>query len=325
MPPRPVAARLACAFMPVLLFASTGSAGPSSRKERVDLVEQDLRDTQAHVVALEDRAAALDERITELRAALALDSPENRATPADLAARISSVETDLRVIFENQNEAGRRIAAMSDKLDAVFRQVAALARSAEIAAAAAAPGLAAPATEPALPPASALASPQTSALATPEAAAAPTEDVAPREGESAPAEIIGLPPSIRPLVDPEEIYQAARSDFGRGSYDLAESGFSEFLELFPDSELADNGLYWVGECRYARGDHAGAIEAFDAVVARWPDADKTPDAAYKKGLALLELNKTAEGIVQLQKVKESWPSTPAGRLARGKLQSLGLL
>jgi tol-pal system protein YbgF len=277
----------------------------------VDLVEQDLRDTQAHVVALEERAEALDKEVRELRSALALDNPEQRATPADLAARISSVETDLRVLFENQNEANRRLSAMSDKLDAVFRQVQALARAPQPAAVMA--------TD------STLAPPITSALDSPEAAAAETEDVDPREQESAPPEVLGSQPSGQPLVDPEELYQAARADFGRGSYDLAESGFAEFLDLFPESELADNSLYWVGECRYARGDHPGAIEAFDAVVSRWPDADKTPDAAYKKGLALLELNKTAEGIVALQRVKETWPSTPAGRLARGKLQSLGLL
>ena len=54
-------------------------------------------------------------------------------------------------------------------------------------------------------------------------------------------------------------------------------------------------------------------------------ADKVPDAEYKIGLCLLELNHTADGIIQLQRVRDSYPNTAAARLARQKLQSLGLM
>ena len=68
-----------------------------------------------------------------------------------------------------------------------------------------------------------------------------------------------------------------------------------------------------------------ALATFEDVAARFPDGDKAPDAAYKRALTLLELNRTAEGIIQLQHVNDTWPTAPAGRLARTKLQSLGLL
>ena len=303
--PAPSTSRSALAVAALLALAAaplSRAAGPTA-KERLDIVEQDLRDAQQHVVELQERLARIEKENADLRAALALDKPGQRVTPADLASRISSLETDVRIVSENQHENERRMESIADRVDAVFRQVQSLTMTA------------------APPPV-----PAGSGLTTPEAQAAPTEDVAPRDGSAPPATASGgAPAGGRPLVDPEEVYQAARADFGRGSYDLAESGFQEFIDEHPDSDLADNAMYWVGECRFARQDYDRAVEAFDTVVARWPNADKAPDAAYKRGLALLELNRTAEGIVQLQRVKDRYPDAPAGRLARGKLQSLGLL
>lgn len=292
---------LALAAVAVIAAGPAASAPTPSTKERVDVLEQELRDALGHVAAQREQLAATERQIRELRASLGLDQPGQRITPADLGARIASLETDLRVLFENQNESSARIGVLSDKVDAVFRQVSAIQT--------------APVSVP----------PVGAGLASQEATEAETEEVPPRDPVTTTSDVPASQPPSAPLVDPEELYQAARADFGRGSYDLAESGFQQFLDTFTESELADNALYWVGECRAARGEHERAIDAFTGVVTRWPDADKTPDAAYKKGLSLLELNRTAEGIVQLQRVKDTWPDAPAGRLARGKLQSLGLL
>jgi tol-pal system protein YbgF len=305
----------------LLVGAPVARSESKATRERVDIIDSDLRDAQGHVVDLQKRADELEKQVKELRGALALDQPSQRMTPADLAARLSSVETDLRVLFENQNENTHRIAVLSDKVDAVFRQVGQMQAQfqADAQARAQASNLGPPA------PSSGNAGPPNTPLASPEAASAETEDVSPRDAGATKGLQPATPGAGETLVDPEEIYQSARADFGRGSYDLAESGFQEFVDRFPDSELADNALYWVGECRYSRGEYEKSIDTFGDVARRWPQGDKTPDAGYKKGLALLALNRTAEGIVQLQKVKDGWPETPAGRLARGKLQSLGLL
>ncbi|MDH3404566.1 MAG: hypothetical protein OEP45_13170, partial [Acidobacteriota bacterium] len=47
--------------------------------------------------------------------------------------------------------------------------------------------------------------------------------------------------------DPGALYEAARADYVRGNYELAILGFNQYLEHFPDSELADNARYWIGE------------------------------------------------------------------------------
>lgn len=284
------------ALLCVLTLASSASAATKSVREQVDGIEMDLRDLQQKVLEMEQVQQSILQSIADLRQALALDSP-GRRTPADLAARLDSVESDLRVVQENQNDAAQRVSVLDDKMDALYR------RQAQIE------------TAPPMPSAGGAA-----AIEPVDPGSVESESVADRgeapAASSAPTE---------PLVDPEEIYQSARADYGRGSYDMALSGFQEFLRKFPDSELSDNAQYWVGECQESAGRLDDALRAYDEVLTRWPEGDKAPDAGYKKGLALLELNRTAEGIIQLQKVKDTWPDAPAGRLARTKLQALGLL
>ena len=127
------------------------------------------------------------------------------------------------------------------------------------------------------------------------------------------------------LLDPEEVMRAAQADFARGSYDLAVEGYEQFADEFPASALLDDALYGVGESRFAQGRFEQAMAAYDRALALQPPGDKAPDAAYRKGLALLELNRTADGIVQLQHVRDAWPDSAAARLSRAKLQSLGLM
>ena len=102
-------------------------------------------------------------------------------------------------------------------------------------------------------------------------------------------------------------------------------GFEEFLRRFPASELADNSQYWIGESRWAEREHEAALAAFDSVLQQHPNGDKAPDAGLKRGLCLIELNRMADGIIQLQHVKDTYPGTGASALAREKLESLGLM
>jgi len=60
------------------------------------------------------------------------------------------------------------------------------------------------------------------------------------------------------------------------------------------------------------------------VIRRYPDGDKVPSAHLKRGFAFLELNQTAQGVVQLNALIEDYPHTDEARLARDRLRALGL-
>lgn len=132
------------------------------------------------------------------------------------------------------------------------------------------------------------------------------------------------PAASVPSADPESLYQTSYSDYLRGNYDLALLGFRQYLEAFPDTDLADNASYWIGECYYRQQKYTEAIHEYDQVLTRWPRSDKTASALLKKGYAQIELGQRAEGIAQLQRVVSSFPNSDEANLARQRLQSLGV-
>lgn len=131
-----------------------------------------------------------------------------------------------------------------------------------------------------------------------------------------------VPPTA--TSDPETLYQTSYSDYLRGNYDLAMLGFKQYLEAFPETDLADNAIYWIGECFYRQQKYVEAIAEYDRVLKQFPRSDKTASAQLKKGFALLEQGQRKEGIAQLQGVAKSFPSSDEANLAKQRLQSLGV-
>jgi len=125
-------------------------------------------------------------------------------------------------------------------------------------------------------------------------------------------------------AEPQELYQRAYDDYLRGNYDLAVEEFDEYLSSFPNTDLADNATYWIGECYYRQGKYRQAIDQFDKVLRRYPRSDKVPGALLKKGYAYLELGERSQGIVQLQYVIREHPSSDEANIARDRLKAIGV-
>ncbi|MBI4161682.1 MAG: tol-pal system protein YbgF [Acidobacteria bacterium] len=142
---------------------------------------------------------------------------------------------------------------------------------------------------------------------------------APSPGTDLPA---GRPPAG--IVSPEALYQNAYADYSKGNYPLAVLGFEEYVRRFPDSELADNAQYWVGESYFSSGDFESAIRAFDDLLTRYPKGDQIASARLKKGLSYLEENRTPQGVLELQALVETYPHTDEARQAKDHLKRLGL-
>lgn len=125
-------------------------------------------------------------------------------------------------------------------------------------------------------------------------------------------------------TDPESLYQASYNDYLRGNFDLAILGFRQYIANFPDTELADNALYWIGECYFSQAKYRQAIKEFSDVQSRYPNSDRLPSALLKKGYAYLELGERDQGIVQLRSVIRDYPNSDIAVLARQHLQQLGV-
>ena len=81
----------------------------------------------------------------------------------------------------------------------------------------------------------------------------------------------------------QAVYTQAFDALKAGSYSVAITGFKDFLGTYPASPLAENAQYWLGEAYYVNHDYEAAAGAFRAVLKKWPDSRKAPDALLKLG------------------------------------------
>jgi len=153
----------------------------------------------------------------------------------------------------------------------------------------------------------------------PDGQGAPPANNAPG-GPSAPLGQSATPPAG---MSANESYTAAVRDLQTGKTELAYAEFSQYLQYFPNTELAANAQYYLGEISYNRGDYSGAIKSFDAVLERYPDNPKTPDAHYMKAMALLKSNQRSRAAGEFRLLVQNYPHTEDARKALAQLRALG--
>lgn len=129
-------------------------------------------------------------------------------------------------------------------------------------------------------------------------------------------------PPPAPTMSPQEAYSVAYNDYLKGNYDLAVEGFKLYRQQFPESPLADNALYWIGECRYSQRKFEEAIDAFDELILTYPQGDKAAAAYLKKGLSFIELGRKAEAIAALKLLVAKYPLEEEARIAQDKIREL---
>ena len=122
-------------------------------------------------------------------------------------------------------------------------------------------------------------------------------------------------------TDPEAMYQAAYSDIAAGRYALARESFQTYLKNYPDTEVADNAQYWIGESYYGQGDFPNAIIEFQKVLDNYPKGDKVPAAMFKLGLSQSRLKQTEESQKTYRALIQKYPKSPEAALARERLGS----
>ena len=107
-----------------------------------------------------------------------------------------------------------------------------------------------------------------------------------------------------------------------GKYADAITAFRQFLQSYPQSSLADNAQYWLGESYYVTRDFQNAAASFQTVLDRWPDSRKAPDALLKLGYTQAELGRTAQARSTLASVSTRYPGSDAANLAAARVLAL---
>jgi len=253
-------------------------------------LQKDVSAMQAQLVTIEQEQREAADRLENVAKNISATEGQQeqigRAEFADLKLRLDEINRQQSILDERLIEANRRIDRMSQSV----QENRELIRTGAVAGAVGAAG----------------------------GDAGDLGDTAALAGEDG----AGAAPS-RALPSADDLYHTAYADFSKGNYALAISGFEEYATRYPDSDRADNALYWIGECYFSQGNHVVAVDSFDRMLERYPDSDRAAAANLKKGLAYLEQNQVRPAIIQLRFVVETFPESDEARVAGDKLASLG--
>jgi tol-pal system protein YbgF len=117
-------------------------------------------------------------------------------------------------------------------------------------------------------------------------------------------------------------YNRAFDALKSNDFTSAITRFKDFLRNYPQSSLAANAEYWLGEAYYVTRDFDSAAATFRAVGEQYPKSAKVPDALVKLGLTQIDQKKLTDAHATLTQVVQRYPGSDAAKLAATRLQNL---
>lgn len=140
-----------------------------------------------------------------------------------------------------------------------------------------------------------------------------------------------VPPQEPPKSDPVQVtadppdrvrYERLLALFREGDLEGARQGFAGFLEEFPNSNLAPNARFWLGESYFGKKDFQKAIDAYDKVEVDYPSSEKVPSAILKKGYAYLAMKDKKRASSAFKQIVTLYPKSVEAGKASDKLVQL---
>ena len=123
---------------------------------------------------------------------------------------------------------------------------------------------------------------------------------------------------------PDVLYNNAVRDYNGGKNDLALQECSDYIKFYPNTDLAGNCYFYLGEIQFRQGNYQQAAQSYDAVLQNFPSGNKAASAQLKKGFALIELGKQDDGVSELRRLIQRYPHSPEALQARDRLRKLGV-
>ena len=122
---------------------------------------------------------------------------------------------------------------------------------------------------------------------------------------------------------PATLYRLAFDQMSRGSHSTARTGFQDLLTQYPNSDLAPDAQYYIGETLQAEGNSTAADSVFSLVVQKYPSAPRAATALYKHALFLQRAKRDREARQTFQSVIDKYPRSDEAALAREQLRAGG--
>jgi TolA-binding protein len=137
------------------------------------------------------------------------------------------------------------------------------------------------------------------------------------------------PDSLRALVGrgagraaPEETYEAAMTQYGRGSLNTAQMAFRSFLGNFPDHQLAPRAQFFLADILEQENRPDEAVAEFLRVAELYPSADQVAMALYRIALIYVEQENVDEAVIYLERLTNTYPDSGPAEIAQELLQEI---
>ena len=133
----------------------------------------------------------------------------------------------------------------------------------------------------------------------------------------------GGEPAKRPASDPvaeSRDYETALNYFRANKVKEAASAFEAFGKKYPDSTMAPNAKYWLGNAYYTLRDCKKAIDAHRQVTAKWPQHPRAPDSLIGIASCQQELGDAKGAKSTLESVVAKYPASSAAGTAKQRLK-----
>ncbi len=123
---------------------------------------------------------------------------------------------------------------------------------------------------------------------------------------------------------PDVLYNNGLRDYNGDKNDVALQEFSDYIKFYPNTDLAGNCYFYLGEIQFKQGNYQPAVQSYDQVLQNFPSGNKAASAQLKKGFALLELGKQDDGVSELRHLIQRYPHSPEALQARDRLRKVGV-
>lgn len=125
-----------------------------------------------------------------------------------------------------------------------------------------------------------------------------------------------------PVPGPNQLYQLGRDQLLRGSTAAARTAFEDLLARHPDSDLAADAQFYIGETHAAEGNAEAADQAYARVASAYPRSPRAATATYKRAVAAEGARRTREARQLYNEVISKFPRSDEAALARDRLRDL---
>ncbi len=277
------------ASLAVVLFLFIGATLPDQAQKVYELIYEDVQVLKKQMLVFQERLQTLASELQAIKTQIESLQSWLKNYQQERAAdeqRLKDIPVQYQIVSD-------RLEQLSSRLDKIAEDLLTI-RSAT------------------------LPSPSAETKATPPTGA---ETAKPTKPEAQPAK--EAPPTAPPAgPSPQELYNSAYNDYLKGNFDLAIEGFKLYREQFSESPLADNALYWVGECYFSQKKFAEAIAAFNDVILYYPKGDRAAAAYLKKGLCYIEMGQKEEAVAVFRLLISKFPLEEEARIAQQKIKEI---